>query len=663
MDNQLLTLSKIFTERLFRIPDYQRGYAWGEKQLRDFWNDIRQLEGEQRHYTGVLTLEEVQPQVYQSWHDDLWIISAKSYQPYYVVDGQQRLTTSIILIQSILENLDDTKTLNFSTRSDIQRRFIRESKDGGISHSYTFGYETDNPSYEFLKTKIFNERSSKKMGEETTYTQNLSQAKAFFQEQTSSLSHDMLETLFRRTTQQLLFNIFTITEDVDVCVAFETMNNRGKPLSYLELLKNRLIYLSLRVDADPNDRRRLRDAINDCWKTLYHNLGKNKDKPLDDDFFLFTHYLLYFGKERFLNEASKEEPPRLYGHIIRRSRLFADDLLENRFVARNVLATAPPEDRLGISDIYEYVSSLQDAVVLWYKIWNPLESDFHPDEAAWLDRLIRLDDTLSTLPLTLAVFQSADDQKRRVDYLKAAERSLFLDFLATRHGPYFLYDRNNINLVEQAIRVKEGDISIEAATKALTRNSDDRIGSKDYIRAVVARFAANGFYQWGAIRYFLYEYNADLQGRSKTSRRKIFWSEFTESRDDYITVEHIYPRNARSSYWTTRFGGLSKKNREALRNSLGNLLPLSRAKNASLSNRPFPEKVGGPDNQSVGYQYGSYCENEVAGESEWTPMHILRRGRRMLAFLERRWSIPLGSDRQQTRMLGLSFLAKATPPE
>jgi hypothetical protein len=36
----------------------------------------------------------------------------------------------------------------------------------------------------------------------------------------------------------------TISEDVDVCVAFETMNNRGKPLSYLELLKNRLIAIA-----------------------------------------------------------------------------------------------------------------------------------------------------------------------------------------------------------------------------------------------------------------------------------------------------------------------------------------------------------------------------------------------------------------------------------
>ena len=41
-----------------------------------------------------------------------------------------------------------------------------------------------------------------------------------------------------------MFNIHEIADDYDVFVAFETMNNRGKKLTNLELLKNRLIYLT-----------------------------------------------------------------------------------------------------------------------------------------------------------------------------------------------------------------------------------------------------------------------------------------------------------------------------------------------------------------------------------------------------------------------------------
>ena len=59
MNDQLLSLQRIFTDRLFRIPDYQRGYAWGEKEVREFWNDLERLPIGKNHYVGVLTLEPV----------------------------------------------------------------------------------------------------------------------------------------------------------------------------------------------------------------------------------------------------------------------------------------------------------------------------------------------------------------------------------------------------------------------------------------------------------------------------------------------------------------------------------------------------------------------------------------------------------------------------
>ena len=34
------TLTGLFAEAIYQIPDYQRGYAWEEKQWRDFIQDI-----------------------------------------------------------------------------------------------------------------------------------------------------------------------------------------------------------------------------------------------------------------------------------------------------------------------------------------------------------------------------------------------------------------------------------------------------------------------------------------------------------------------------------------------------------------------------------------------------------------------------------------------
>ena len=45
-------------------------------------------------------------------------------------------------------------------------------------------------------------------------------------------------------------------------------------------------------------RRDLRDLINDAWKEVYLQLGRNKLKPLNDDDFLRAHWMMYFKFSR-----------------------------------------------------------------------------------------------------------------------------------------------------------------------------------------------------------------------------------------------------------------------------------------------------------------------------------------------------------------------------
>jgi len=43
------SLDELFTKKIFRIPDYQRGYAWQLEQLKDFWEDLINLSGSRSH--------------------------------------------------------------------------------------------------------------------------------------------------------------------------------------------------------------------------------------------------------------------------------------------------------------------------------------------------------------------------------------------------------------------------------------------------------------------------------------------------------------------------------------------------------------------------------------------------------------------------------------
>ncbi|MEO6755113.1 MAG: HNH endonuclease family protein, partial [Chthoniobacteraceae bacterium] len=311
-----------------------------------------------------------------------------------------------------------------------------------------------------------------------------------------------------------------------------------------------------------------------------------------------------------------------------------------------------------LPDIYDYVSSLQEAVETWYKMWNPLDSEFSDHIRLWLDKLNRLNLLGQHIyhPLVLVFLQSVSAESKRLAFLQAVERHLFIVSLSDRRFAYsYPFGGMDPQMFQLAIDLRAGKISGDKATKQI-HEMTAAILKSHFIDEVIFRFRTEGFYEWDGIRYFLFEYNLDLQERSKTQRPKIFWPEFNERKDDFISVEHIFPQQPRHTYWQSRFNGLTQKHRTALRNSLGNLLPLSRPKNSSLSNKPFPDKIDGNNEPAVGYRYGCYAENEVSKCVEWTPSEILKRGTKMLEFLERRWAIQIGDLRSKKIMLGLEFM-------
>ena len=94
---ELESLQELFTKKIFRIPDYQRGYAWGTKQLSEFWDDLVNLPEGRDHYFGMVTLREIEDIRDESlWPTEHWLVVDCGYAANYVVDGQQRLTTAII---------------------------------------------------------------------------------------------------------------------------------------------------------------------------------------------------------------------------------------------------------------------------------------------------------------------------------------------------------------------------------------------------------------------------------------------------------------------------------------------------------------------------------------------------------------------------------------
>ena len=99
MSNQK-SINQFFSGKFFEIPKYQRSYAWEKQNIRELFEDINEaLETNSNHYIGTVVL-------------------AKTENPkiFNIVDGQQRITTLVMFINAIANELSDQSDCEFTRR-------------------------------------------------------------------------------------------------------------------------------------------------------------------------------------------------------------------------------------------------------------------------------------------------------------------------------------------------------------------------------------------------------------------------------------------------------------------------------------------------------------------------------------------------------------------
>ena len=684
-----IPLDSLFKEKLFRIPDYQRGYAWRREQLDAFWEDLINLPDRRYHYTGVLTLKEIPSAEVQQDEKEFWLVYDHSYKLYHIVDGQQRLTTFTLFLQAFIEVLrslpenegqaDDaiylTETLSIAA---VESKFLFEVKPPGKAfRTYKFGYAVDNPSDKYMRYRILGEEGGGTVSE-TFYTLNLSNGKRYFEERLRAYQEEKgisgLQGIYRTLTKRFLFNEYIIKDEFDVFVAFETMNNRGKTLSDLELLKNRLIYLTTLyrdMELDSAERRDLRNLINDAWKEVYFQLGRNKSKPLNDNDFLRAHWMMYFRYSRqtgrdYIKFLLEEQftPQRVHRRIVQPVELEeaeeqtsdADLEAEDENGLDEVEDTVPMVAELRPKEIRDYVKSLKESSVHWFRTFYPsISDDLTTNEIEWIQRLNRLGMAYFR-PVLMAILKKCDDPSQRIDIFKEIERFIFVVFRLTQ-------TRSNYRSSEfsNAIRaIDRGDLDLAELKKRLrdrmgfTFTDEGHFAYEDFFLLLQKKFEnGQGYYDWQGLRYFLYEYELGL--RSSSRQKKVDWSDLLKTPKDKISIEHIYPQSDTPA-WKPAFKGIRKKKREAYRNSVGNLLLLSFAINSSLQNDAFADKKQSKYNRDGsklrnGYADGSHSEIEVSHCDDWGPDEIRERGIRLVQFMERRWDICFSDNRAREKVL------------
>ena len=380
----------------------------------------------------------------------------------------------------------------------------------------------------------------------------------------------------------------------------------------------------------------LRAKINNAWKTIYEYLGKNPEAPLSEHLFLRNHWTMYFKYTR------------------RKGDDYIKFLLDEKFTARNVTHPKKEGDRISVEEIDKYVTSLQQSIRPWFYMHNPyfpLPEYTDEQNKLLLDRLHRLS-FRAFKPLLLAAYVSQQCVEKINLLLSAAERYNFTLFTLSQRRS----NTGDTEFFSMSRDLMTKKITIDSIVSSITEWVDKYYDPNRFLAYISEKYELgnHGFFKWDGIRYFLYEHEQWLRSRGKQSSNKLSWEKLSANKKDSVTIEHIFPQTPKDPYWLSRFGAFSKEETQFVAHSLGNLVPLSRAKNSSLQNDSFDLKKN--NGNGVGFYNGSASENELAQKEEWLPESILERGLELLKFMEERWDIVVGDNDFKTNLLHLAFL-------
>ncbi len=574
---ELLNLDGVVEKGVFEIPSYQRGYAWQERQLKDFWNDLEHVSklGDKFHYMHSLTLRELENEFESS--------------AFEIIDGQQRLATSLILL-GLLAKTTQNKDPKYSL---INLEPILSYKYYGLSEAFRAITEEEKD-LEAFKTSF--------------YAKNLIDAHAFFKEKISDTPVGTLEKMFDALIKKMLFSVVELNDNrIDPFSSFETINNRGKDLSTLELLKNRLHFVVHKI-CDEEDLENLQNEINDTYTRIYHDLRQFEDAHLES---FLKHFVAYY-----YGENSK----------------FKERLLNTAFDAHKKYHSSYDEYE-KINDLLLYLSYSSK---VWYFLHTlddeELRIEITPKMCGLLDKMRRLnalsDNAFLPLLLSLLTIQLAVRSGSERHYTTKELEGL-LEYLE-RFG-FLIYGVAGKNTAKnewiglafkaiQACRFWKDKITIEDLP-TLEKNffKGEHSGLELLEEYIHSKKNTEKWYQWGkALNYLLYEY--ELYHNPETTLN------FDSSIE---SIEHILPQKPDQGY--------SAKEKDWAKNphivhALGNLLLIPKNANSSLSNKPFEEK-------RKAYLKGSYSEKEVAKNASFGVVQIKERNEKLLDFLIVRYRI------------------------
>lgn len=257
---QYLSLSKLLDGRLFRIPEYQRAYSWTSKERTDLFGDIEKTFQKGDAGSHFLAAAVCLRQGKQELGTD-------EYQIVDVVDGQQRLTTLIVLLKAVALALDSAQKKEKKLQDELSELLVKPDSDELLL------LQTNHDSSHYFSNYIRTGRSVPAAQAKTIADREILGAIEDCRKYVLDwiASGRELSPLASLLKNRLFILLHEIEDENSVYTVFEVLNSRGLDVSWIDRLKSILMGNAFELKA--TNQKGLISELHKTWRDIYATIG------------------------------------------------------------------------------------------------------------------------------------------------------------------------------------------------------------------------------------------------------------------------------------------------------------------------------------------------------------------------------------------------------
>jgi len=476
---QHLTVAHLMQSRLFRIPDYQRAYSWGTRQRSDLFEDIREAARSGReHFMATVVALALEKR----------LIDADEFNVVELVDGQQRLTTLVILFKAIEKAFGEDQETGKNIRNDLRRMLVK-----GDDHNLVL-LQTNHDSSDVFASYIRDgeiRRDSIVTSADANVINAAEECEAFVANWQMT---DGLTDLVATIRHKLSMIYHELNDEGTVYRVFEVLNSRGLDVRWIDKTKSQLM-ASIYEYVEPGSQADGLREVQNLFKDVYRLLG------LDN----------HLGAEalRFAGTFSSDKP--------------LNRVLNEQDASAALLQAADKRLKTIVSS------------ATWLKTVVGKVVDLHNDQ-----RRAAVTRISQARFLAIAIMLRGFDEETERNLLGAWERVTFRIFtLAGKDSRSKVGDY--IRLGYSVLKEKPNAEEIKGKIKALADGFD--------IDTIIDDETWEDWYGGynEEVRYLLFRYEEHLARESGATMNESQWAKVWAA-DPARSIEHIMPQSSGKSY-------------------------------------------------------------------------------------------------------------------